>query len=107
MEGGSATVEIKVLAYNVWGMPRQFGGQQKSLRMPQIAKKLAEGCKKVRLSLFHSFSLSRFNLSTFIIVTMALPKGRIRHHPSERVVDETRPQDHKTGTGGRRRFLVN
>ena len=40
-------VEIKVLAYNVWGMPRQFGGQQKSLRMPKIAKKLAEGCRKV------------------------------------------------------------
>ena len=48
-------VEINVLAYNVWGMPRQFGGQQKSLRMPQIAKKLAEGCKKVRLSLLIHF----------------------------------------------------
>ena len=91
-------VEIKVLAYNVWGMPRQFGGQQKSLRIPQIAKKLAVGCRKVRLSLFSSLSLSRF---------MALPKGRIRHHPSERVVDEARPRDHKTGTGGRRRFLAN
>jgi len=39
-------VEINVLAYNVWGMPRQFGGQQKSLRIPQLAKKLAEGCRK-------------------------------------------------------------
>ena len=91
-------VEIKVLAYNVWGMPRQFGGQKKSLRIPQLAKKLALGCRKVRLSLFNSLSLSRF---------MPLPKGRIRHHPSERVVDEARPQDHKTGTGGRRRFLAN
>ena len=43
---GPATVEIKVLAYNVWGMPRQLGGQQKSLRIPKLAKILREGCEK-------------------------------------------------------------
>ena len=43
MEGGLATVEVKVLAYNVWGMPRQLGGQHKSLRIPKLAKKLREG----------------------------------------------------------------
>jgi len=43
---GLTTVEIKVLAYNVWGMPRQLGGQQKSLRMPKLAKMLREGCQR-------------------------------------------------------------
>ena len=37
---------IKVLAYNVWGMPRQFGGKQKSLRFPKLAKMLREGCQR-------------------------------------------------------------
>ena len=40
------TVEINVLAYNVWGMPRQLGGQQKSLRVPKLAKKLRAGCQR-------------------------------------------------------------
>ena len=39
-------VEIKVLAYNVWGMPRQFGGKQKSLRFPKLAKMIREGCQR-------------------------------------------------------------
>ena len=43
---GFSTFEIKVLAYNVWGMPRQFGGKQKSLRFPKLAKMLREGCQR-------------------------------------------------------------
>ena len=43
---GFPTFEIKVLAYNVWGMPRQFGGKQKSLRFPKLAKMLREGCQR-------------------------------------------------------------
>ena len=43
---GLATVEVKVLAYNVWGMPRQLGGQQKNLRIPKLAKKLRDGCQQ-------------------------------------------------------------
>ena len=43
---GFSTAEIKVLAYNVWGMPRQFGGKQKSLRFPKLAKMLREGCQR-------------------------------------------------------------
>jgi len=31
---------LKVLAYNVWGMPRQVGGQNKSVRIPAIASLL-------------------------------------------------------------------
>ena len=33
---------LKVLAYNVWGMPRQVGGQNKSVRIPAIASLLKE-----------------------------------------------------------------
>ena len=43
---GLATVEIRVLAYNVWGMPKQLGGQHKSLRIPKLAKMLRDGCQR-------------------------------------------------------------
>ena len=36
-------IKLQVLEFNVWGMPRQLGGQYKSLRIPKLAKKLREG----------------------------------------------------------------